>query len=158
MGAPTLVTRTLPVGFKMADGLKTTVALQNVPGLRVWELTVKPPAIDGGDPIDTTTMHNVAWRTKDAKHLKTLMPHTTKNMLDPDVISDLIAQVNINQSITVAFPDHTTLTYYGYMQKAEFSDFKEGERPEVDITWVPTNWDPVAFAEQGPVLAQAAGT
>jgi hypothetical protein len=158
MASPSLVTRTTPTGWKMPDGFKTLIGIGPDPGMAVWEKTVKPPPIDGGDGIDTTTMHNIAWRTKDAKHLKTLAPFAVKCAYDPDVVADLILYVNQNTNITVKWPDHSTLTFFGFISKAEFGDLKEGEFPEVDLTFTPTNWDPTNFVEAAPVFTAVAGT
>lgn len=158
MAAPTPVTRTTPTGWKMPDGYKTTIALANIPGINLWERTVKPPSIDGGDATDTTTMHNSVWRTKQPKTLKTMGESTTTVAYDPDVYSDIINQVNINQSITVRFPDNSKLTFWGYLQKFEPSDLKEGEMPEATATFVPTNWDSTLNVEAAPVFTAAAGT
>ena len=158
MAAPATTARGAPPGYKMPDGFKTTIAFAKKANVNFWEKTVKPPSIEGGDKIDTTTMLNTAWRTSDARHLKTLSESTAMVAYDPDVLPEILTLVNNPGSITVHFPDNSTLDFYGFMSKFEIGDHKEGEMPEATVTICPTNWDPVNFVEVGPVFTAASGT
>jgi hypothetical protein len=158
MAAPTVVARSTPTGFKMPDGYRALWAFANKPAIQLWEKQVKSPGVDGGEGIDTTTMHNNAYRTKAARHLKTLSDGSFAAAYDPDVIVDILAQTNIEQSITVHFPDNSSWSFWGYMQKWEPAELKEGEFPEATVTIVITNWDPMNFVEAGPVYTPASGT
>jgi hypothetical protein len=66
--------------------------------------------------------------------------------------------VNRNQAITVRFPTSDSITFFGFLQKFEPAEQKEGEAPHATVTIVPTNWDPVNNVEAGPVYTAAAGT
>lgn len=155
--APTLTQRVTPSGFKMPDGFQSLITFASKPSIQLWEKAVKPPSENGGDGIDTTTMHNVKWRTKDARHLITIENSTFQAAYDPDVIADIRAIINQPTSITFKYPDGSTDVHYGYLQKAERQELKEGEFPMMNCEIVITNWDPVNFAEQGPVFTPAPG-
>jgi hypothetical protein len=159
MAAPPTTVRSAPTGFKLPDGYQTTISFALKPTVQFWERSVKPPGIDGGDPIDTTTMWNVSWRTRYARHLKTLTDCSGEAAYDPDCIPDLFAIINNVGGITIAFPDSSTLTFWGFLQKVEFGENKEGEMPVLNYTIVPTNQDPGALGgTEPPVYTPAAGT
>lgn len=158
MAAPTPVTRVTPGGVKLKDGYPTRVAFSLDPDVSLWEKSVKPPGMDGGDPIDQTTMWNEDFRTRAPRSLVTLTESTFKAAYDPDVYNQLMAMLNKEQTITDVLPDGSTLSYYGFMQKFEPDDHVEGTQPEATVTIVPTNFDPVNKVEAGPVLISAPGT
>ena len=155
MAAPTVSTRTIPVGFKMADGFKTLISFLSNTGIQFWEIAVKPPGFDGGDPIPTTTMHNILYRTFDTKRLKTLTECTVTAFYDPDCYPGILALINAPTSITVLFPDGSKLVFYGYLKKFEVNEHKEGESPEATLSIQPTNWDSTNFVEAAPVFTAA---
>jgi hypothetical protein len=142
----------------MPDGFSTTICPSSNPAIQFWEKTVKPPGFDGGTSIDTTTMLNKIWRTMDARHLKSLAAGAATCAYDPDFYAGILALLNAPQSWTVHFPSGDSLSFYANLEKAEFQENKEGEMPLVDLTLVPTNWDPAGFVEAGPVYTPAAGT
>ena len=158
MAAPTPTARITPTGWKMPDGFKSLITFKNAPAVQFWEKTVKPPGFDGGDKIDTTTMHNIKYRTGAAKFLITLTESSAACAYDPDVIDNILNLVNQETTITITFPDHTTLAFYGFLNKFEMNDLKEGEMPEASVSIMPTNWDSVNFVEAAPVLTEAPGT
>lgn len=157
MAAPAPTVRQTPTGIKLDDGYSTKVTFGRDPDMSVWEKTVKPPGIDGGDAIDTTTMHNTSWRTMAPRSLRTLTEHTFTAAYDPLIYTQILAVLNINDQITVRFPDGSTLAFWGYLKGFEVSDHTEGEQPEATVTVVPTNQDDTG-AEQAPVLTNIAGT
>jgi hypothetical protein len=158
MAAPTPAVRTIPTTFKMPDGFSTEIVFTSNVSIAFWEQTIKPPSADGGEPIPTTTMLNVAWRTFDHRHLKTLVPFNVNAMFDPDVIPNLFSLINLSDTVTVKFPDGSTLCFFGFLQKYEHSEHKEGEPPMITLTIVPTNWDAAGNVEAGPVFTPASGT
>lgn len=158
MSAPTLSTRQTPEGKFLEDGYQSLITFERKPNVSLWEKTVKPPGADGGDGIDITTMHNQVWRTKTSRALITLTDNNFTAAYDPAVMDDLVELINAEGSITVLFSDGTTETYYGYLKSFEPGDLKEGEFPEASCTIVPTNRDPVAKTEQGPVIVSVEGT
>lgn len=152
MAAPTATPRGTPPGFKMDDGFQSFITFEGLPQLNIWEKDVGVPGIDGGDPIETTTMHNEVYRTMAPRSLVTLTPFQVVAAYDPCAYDDLIAIVNIEKTVTVTFGDTSTLAFYGYLQTVEFAQMVEGEQPEVTLTIVPTNVDPDECVEAGPVI------
>jgi hypothetical protein len=140
MPAPTPTARQAPTGIKLDDGYQTLVAFEADP-----------------DEIDTTTMHNVTWRTRNSRALRTLTEFTMTAAYDPNLYNSVLALVNQNTVITIHYPDTSTLAFWGFLKGFESGDLVEGEQPEITITVVPTNQDN-AGAEQAPVLTSAAGT
>lgn len=51
-------TRSAPGGTKLGDGFSTKIAFAADADVSLWEKTVTPPGVDGGDAVDTSTMHN----------------------------------------------------------------------------------------------------
>jgi len=158
MAAPVTTPRVTPSGYKMPDGFKTLIAHSAAPAVQIWEKIVKPPGVDGGASIETTTMHNISFRTMAARQLKSMMESTFRGFYDPDFFPVIFNLVNVEGSMTVTFPDHSTLAFFGYIMKLEFGENEEGKPPEVTVTFVPTNWDPVGKVEAAPVFVPAPGT
>ena len=158
MAAPSVTARSAPVGIKLDDGYSTKIAFAADPDVSFWEKTVKPPGIDGGDAIDQTTMHNTAYRTSAARALKTLTDSSSTVAYDPAVYTQILALINVEGSITIHFPDGSTLAFYGFLKSFEVNDHTEGEQPEATISIVPTNFDPTNKVEAAPVLTSVAGT
>jgi hypothetical protein len=104
-------------------------------------------------------MWNTTWRTRYARHLKTLTDCTGEAAYDPDCIPDLQTIINNVGGVTVHFADGSTLDFWGFLQKVDFSEHKEGEMPTLNYTIVPTNQDLATLGStQGPVFTPAAGT
>lgn len=156
--APAPTTRQAPAGIKLKDGFSTKITFARVPAIRFWEKTVKAAGIDGGDSVPQTTMHNLAWRTFAPRQLKTLTEMTTKVAYDPYVYTDILSLINVEDTITVRFPDGSTLAFYGYLKMFEPEELVEGTQPEASITIVPTNFDPANKVEASPVLTSVEGT
>lgn len=158
MAAPTPTPRVYPSGIRLDDGFSSLITLAIDTNIEFWEKTVKPPGLDGGEKVDTMTMHNQSYRTYGPRKLKTLTDMTTKAAYDPIVYQSILAAINVRTTITVTFPDGSTLAFYGYLQKFEPDDLEEGKQPEATITIVPTNYDPVNHVEAAAVLTNVVGT
>lgn len=159
MAAPTTTARATPAGIKMDDGFSTVIAFSRDVDVSFWEKTVTPPGIDGGDAIETTTMHNDIWRTMAPRRLKTLTDASITVAYDPAVFTQILDNlINQEGSITIHFPDGSTLDFYGYLKTFEPGENTEGEQPEATITIVPTNQDPTTGSEEPPILTSVAGT
>lgn len=158
MAAPTTTARSTPVGYKMPDGWQTLIACSKRPAIQLWEISIKPPGVDGGDPVETTTMHNTVWRTRDRRHLKTLTESTFKAAYDPESWTDILYMINNPDSWTVIYPENSKLAFYGVMTKFEPDELKEGEMPTATVTITPTNWDYVNYVEAAPVFTDSVGT
>lgn len=157
MAAPAATVRGTPEGIKLGDGFSTKLTLERNPTIALWERTVTPPGIEGGDAVDNTTMHNVTWRTMSPRKLKTLTEVSSSAAYDPIIYEDVVDQVNINQVITCTFPDGSTLAFWGFVKSFIPGENQEGTMPEGTLTIVPTNRDDDGV-EQAPVLVEVAGT
>lgn len=158
MAAPPTTARATPAGIKLDDGFSTVIAMAGDPDISFWEKTVKPPGIDGGDAVETTTMHNTVWRTMSPRALRTLTECTFTAAYDPGVFDQIVNIINYEQGFTIHFPDGSTLDFYGFLKNFEPQDMSEGAQPEASITISPTNQDPTSGAEEAPVLTSVAGT
>ena len=158
MPPPAATARGTPAGIKLEDGFSTKITFANNPTLCIWERTVQPPGLDGGDPVDQTTMFNVTYRTMSSRRLKTMTPGNITAGYDPRVYADVLAQINVKQTITITFPDGSTVAFYGFLQNFEPQPNEEGKMPEANLRFVPTNADPTTGAETAAVEVDVPGT
>lgn len=159
MAAPTPHARVIPTGYKLPDGFRATITLANKTNIQLWEREVTPPGIDGGPKIDTTTMLNTTYRTYHPQSLITVDDGAGNVAYDPDVLGDILANINVIQSITYTFRDGTTETVWGHLQSFKPSALAIGQMPMASIAIATDNVDPTAsFAESGPAFGYAPGT
>lgn len=158
MAAPTPSARVEPTGIKLRDGYRTLVTFAADTNLNVWEISITPPGLDGGDPIDTTTMWNDRWRSMSSRALITMTEFKMDCAYDPVIYSEALSLINLETTVTVRFPDTSTLAFYGFLKSFEMDALEEGTFPKCTITVVPTNADPTTGAEEDPVLTNVAGT
>lgn len=158
MANPATTIRLAPAGKMLEDGFSTKIAFNRDPDVSLWEKTVQPPGVDGGDAIEISTMHNTVWRTMAARSLKTLTDSTLTAAYDPVVYNQVVQLINAEGSVTCHFPDGSKLDFFGYLKSFEPQDHAEGEHPEASVTIVCTNYDPVNRVEAGPVMTEVAGT
>lgn len=131
--------RSTPSGDLLEDGYQSLIAFAADADISLWEKSVQPPGIEGGDEIDITTMHNVTWRTRAARSLKTLTNSSITVAYDPAVYTQILALINVNGWITVHFPDGSTLDFVGYLKNFTPNELSEGAQPEASCEIVPTN-------------------
>lgn len=136
------------------DGYQTLISFAQDPDVLLREKEVTPPGIDGGGEIDTTTMQNDTYRTKFPKALITLSPASLVATYDPAVYPEIIALVNVNNLITVTFPDGDTLAFWGWLDKFNPGANTEGEQPTADVEIIPSNVND-SGVETAPVHAAA---
>lgn len=152
---PAVTARTTPTGKWIEDGFPTKIAFASKPAVSFWEKSVKPPGVDGGDAIEHTNMHSLAWRLKGPRKLKTLTDTSTTASYDPAVYADILTLCNAPDSITITFPNGSSISFYGFLRTFEPSDAGEGAEPTASITITPTNRDPVTGLESPPVFTAA---
>ncbi len=140
--------------IRIDDGFSTTITLTTPATVKFWEKTVTPPAIDGGGANDTTTMRNTAWRTKAPKKLKTLTQSQTTVAYDPEVYDNILAALNLNQLITIDFPDGSQLAFWGWIDKFTPGEIVEGEQPTATVVVEISNQDDT-LTEIAPVYTTA---
>lgn len=66
--------------------------------------------------------------------------------------SAILAQIGVNQLVTVHFPDGKTVAFWGWLDKFEPGALKEGEQPEAECVIVPSNHN-TSGVEVAPVQA-----
>ena len=124
---------------RLDDGFSTTIVIENIPSVKLYERDVTPPGISAGGAIETTTMRNTTWRTMAPRSLKTLSPVTATVAYAVEAYDDIIAQVGLNQLIRVLFPDTTEIEFYGWIEEFTPGANTEGEQPTANIVIQPSN-------------------
>lgn len=158
MAAPTVTARQTPAGIKLKNGHSTKIAFAADPDVSLWEIEVKPPGMDGGDAINTTTMFNSVFRTFASGNLKTLTDVTFRFAYDPNVYTQLDDLINLETAITIHYPEGTTLAFFGFLRSVEFDPLQDNVFPTGNGTITCTNCDPTTQAEEAPVLTNVPGT
>jgi len=158
MANPATTARVIGDGIKFYDGFSTLIAFAADPNVNIWEQSVTPPMVDGGDSIDITDMHNATYRTSVMRSLLTVGEASTSGGWDPNLYVQVISLINVNGSITIHFPDLSTLDFYGALRVFEPQEMSEGEQPVANFTIEVTNWDPVNRVEVGPIMTEVTGT
>ncbi len=158
MAAPETTAIATPEGIFLCDGFASIIMFARDTNISLWTKNLTPPSFDGGDEIDTTNMHQTLYRTMCPRNLITVGECTFTASYDPNVYGDLTNVINFNDSITVHFPDLSTLDFYGYLKTFEPQENAEGTQPEANCTVIITNYDPTNDIEVGPVMTEIAGT
>ena len=166
MAAPVPSDRVLPDATnRIDDGYKTLVSIKDYEDLKFWEKSVGPPALNGGDPIDTTTMLNgpnypaeKGVRTKAVRALVSLDDFTLTVSYDPVIYADLMIILNVETTLTIQFPNGGRYAFYGALVSFDPGDLSEGEHPEASVTFTVTNQDPITGQEEKPVYFPPSGT
>lgn len=131
----------MPTGKRLDDGHSTKIEFSMTPNVALWEKTVKPPGLDGGDPNDTTTMRNTVYRTMAPRKLKTLTPVTVKCAYDEGDYANILAMININQLVGVRWPTGRPWTFWAYLRSFEPDENQEGAQPTATVVIQPTMQD-----------------
>lgn len=146
-------------GIKLPNGMKSIVVFARLPLCRFYTMKLKQGKIDGGDPINQSTMLNTAVQTKAFRFLREEGDSQATAAYDPyfreQIRNDLI---NKNGSVTEYLPEGSYEDYYGGLKDADFAELAEGELPTVTLTIVKTNYDPVNRVEVAPVFVSVSGT
>lgn len=158
MAAPAATARGTPAGIKLQNGFRCLITFSHNTTISLWEMEVTPPGADGGDPIDTSTMHNATYRTKAPRALIELTNGQMKCAYDPAVKTQIMQEVNRKQTITVIYPDGTTDAEYGYLKSFTPDALVEGTMPTATCEFVSTAYDPTNNAEAGPTITSVSGT
>lgn len=137
------------------DGYQTLISFSANPAVLLKEKSVTPPGWDGGDAIDITTMRNTDLRTFALRKLRTLTESTFNAAFAAGTYSDLAAMINVNQEITITFPEGSSITFWGGLRTFTPGEFVEGEQPTAECAITPTNKN-AAGVETLPVVNIAA--
>ena len=126
---------------RIDDGHATLITLQNLPTVKIYEKEVTPPGYNGGGPVDITTMRNTEWRTQSPKKLKTATGISMTVAYASEVLPLIKAQINVNQQVTVQYPDGSTIVIWGWINEFTPSTHVEGEQPTASMTIEASNHD-----------------
>lgn len=138
----------------LGDGFSTIIDLTGA-GVTFKEKSVQPPGLDGGDAVENSTMRNTTWRTFSPRKLVTATEASIVVAYDPAIYDSIVASLNVNQQITITFPDGSKLAFWGFLKDFQPGELAEGSQPEATITIVPTNQNS-AGEETGPDFTAAA--
>lgn len=156
MAAPTATARSTPVGAALRNGHGTKITFAADPDISFWEKQVTPPALEGGDAIDVTTMFNVAVKSKAAPELVDVGDTTATVAYTPEVLAQIIALINVETTITLTHPNGDTWAFYGYLKSFTPQTNTTNGQPEAQIVVVATNTDSANdYVEAVPVYAAA---
>jgi len=159
MAAPTATARVTPVGIKLGDGYVSKFTPAADPDISFWEKSVTPFGMDGGEPVDTTTMHNTTYRTMAPRGLITATSSEMTAAYDPRVLDQIVALINVETTWTVLFPDGAQWAFFGFLRSFTPGALVEGTQPEATIVIEPTNTDPNnGSVEAGPNWISALGS
>ena len=158
MAAPSPVTRTAPTQPKLENGFVWKIGFSQDVDISLYEVSLNPPGLDGGDPIDVTTQWSVALREKALRGLIDIPDFTFTCGYNPIVHSQLIAIINDNGAISIDWPNGDKLTFYGALRVAEYDALEEGTFPMITCTVTVTNRDPINKVQAAPVFTEGAGT
>lgn len=158
MTSPTLQTRGTPGGKMLEDGYQTLLAIEDNLTLKIWEKDVGNGALEAGDPIELTNMHNVRHRTFAMQSLILHEPFTIRCSYDPAVETTMYTLIGQSKSMTLIVADGSTKTFFGSVKRFAPDDHSIGELPEADLEIVITNWDATADVEVGPEIVEVSGT
>lgn len=158
MANPSITNRGSVSAPILEDGFSTLITLANAPSIAFKEKSVTPPGVEGGDPIDTSTMHSVTWRNKAPRSLKEMTDASATVSYDPAVYDDIIDQVNVQQAITITYPDGTQMALWGFLRNFSPGELSEGDQPTAEVTFVFTMYDPENCIEAGMTLTVGTGT
>jgi len=139
---------------KMTDGFGAKVTFSGAGSqidVYMFETEVTPPGFSGGGAIDHSTMRNTTYRTKVPKDLIDMSPASFVGGYDPDLYTEILTAINVNQEIVITFADGSTLTFWGWIDEFTPTGMNENEMPTANITIIPSNWN--GSAEQAPSMA-----
>jgi len=140
---------------RLDDGYQSLISFAADADVLFYEKTVTPPGVDGGGEVDTTLMLNATYRTRNPKALITMSNASLVVAYDPATYAEILALVNVNNLITITFPDGSTLAFWGWLNTFTPSELTEGEQPTADIEIIPSNQNATGV-ETAPVYAAAA--
>lgn len=126
---------------KLNDGFGTLITFATTSSAKLYETEVTPPGVEGGGPIDTSTFKNTAWRTAQAKVLKKLTQGSGVYAYDPECYTAMMGAINVNQLITVNFPEGDTLAFWGFIDSFKPTGLTDGGRPTATVVFEPTLTD-----------------
>lgn len=130
-----------PGGRALEKGYQCAILLANIPTVELFERTVQPPGLEGGEKVDISTQHNVTVKTYAPQDLKEVTDSQMVCGYDPACLATLLAQINVPQKITLYFPNGDTWLFDGYLKNFAPNAMSPTAMPEATCTIVATNVD-----------------
>jgi len=144
----TTTARTTPSGNHLEDGFVSKIAFAADADVSLWEISVTPPGIEGGDPIDITTMFNTTYVTKEAGQLLDVTDAGMECAYDPLCYDQIIALINQTGWVTVHYSNADTIDFIGYLRSFVPGAMTRNEMPVATCVIVATNT--LAYSETAP--------
>lgn len=158
MAAPSPTARSTPGGIPLKSGHPTKITVALDPDISFWEVEITPAGIEGGEPIDQTTMFNLDVVTKAEGDLVDITPASGTAVYDPAVLTQIMNIVNRPTTITEHYQDGSSYAYYGVFRSFMRQSHVRGQQPRGAFVIYATNFDPTNRVEAVPVLTSVAGT
>ena len=111
---------------KTNDGVGTTITWTTNSTFVLLKISITPPELDGGGPIDLTGLDNTAWRTSAPKTLKDVNQIKFEGRMDSSLYTQ--APINSNDLITITYPDTSSNAFWGWLDKLTPGDSVEGDK------------------------------
>lgn len=131
----------------LTQGHGTRIYFTSTPILWFEEKSMTPPAIDGGDPINTTVDVAGTKRVRLVAPRAKVKMGTAVNLIvayDPRVFnyySELNRAIGLNQYILCQFPDSSQLKFLGWIQSFNANAMQEGEQPQANVIITVSNFN-----------------
>lgn len=133
----------------LQDGYSTILSFSLKSTVKFREKEVTPSGVSVGS-IDTTTMRNTAWRTKNPKTLRTLEDTSAVVAYDPTVFGDIMTMLGIVQTVTIHYPDGQIQAFRGWLDEFKPNRMVEGTQPTAEVKIIAANT--TLPAETAPTL------
>lgn len=121
-----------PAGTPLQDGYQTIITFASNPAVKLWEKTVTPPGEEGGDKIDTTTMHNCKKRTFAPRSLSETTNPSFTAAYDPAVRDEIDELINKKDQVSIEYPDGSTDTLWAALKSFVPNANEEGVQPTAE--------------------------
>lgn len=158
MTAPSPTDRVTPVGTRLGNGHATLITLAADTDVSFWEVSVKPFGLDGGEMVNTSTMHNTTVHTKAPSALIDITDATGSAAYDPAVLDQILALLNVPTTVTITHPNGDQWAAYGCLRMFDPDENEEGTMPTASYAIGFTNTNPTTGGEEVPNFVSAAGT
>jgi hypothetical protein len=127
------------------------------PGILLDFKAITPPGADGGEANEITTHSNVTVTTKAPKVLKDFTSVSGTVAFATAALPDLIAMINVNQSMKIKFNDNSSWTFWGWLKSFTPGSFDaNGEQPTAEIEIILGNRN-AAGSETVPAYSPTGG-
>lgn len=138
------------------DGLGMALTFSLNASLLFYPKSITPSGYDARGGTDVSRLDNEEWVTMAPKRLKTATPIKIVASFESGALAtaELEDMIGVNQMATEVYPDGAERDIWGWIDKFDISEFKEGEQPTVTIDFIPSNRNG-SGVETGPAYRAA---